>query len=59
MFDTIHVKPPLLCPNCGAEISSLQTKELSDSMAPLATAAYSVCHSVLTSSHVLPNHNVR
>ncbi len=33
MFDTIHVKPPLICPTCGAEISSLQTKELSDSMA--------------------------
>ena len=33
MFDTIHVKTPLLCPTCGAEILSLQTKELSDSMA--------------------------
>ena len=33
MFDTIHVKPPLICPTCAAEILSLQTKELSDSMA--------------------------
>ena len=33
MFDTIHVKTPLTCPTCGAEIHSLQTKELSDSMA--------------------------
>ena len=33
MFDTIHVKTPLLCPTCGAEILSLQTKEMSDSMA--------------------------
>ena len=33
MFDTIHVKTPLLCPTCGAEMFSLQTKELSDSMA--------------------------
>ena len=33
MFDTIHVKTPLLCPTCGAEILSLQTKDLSDSMA--------------------------
>ena len=33
MFDTIHVKTPLICPTCGAEILSLQTKELSDSMA--------------------------
>ena len=32
MFDTIHVKTPLACPTCGAEILSLQTKELSDSM---------------------------
>ena len=33
MFDTIHVKTPLLCPTCGAEILRLQTKGLSDSMA--------------------------
>ena len=33
MFDTIHVKTPLICPTCAAEILSLQTKELSDSMA--------------------------
>jgi hypothetical protein len=32
MFDTIHVKTPLVCPTCSAEISSLQTKELSDTM---------------------------
>ena len=33
MFDTIHVKTPLICPTCEAEILSLQTKDLSDSMA--------------------------
>ena len=33
MFDTIHIKTPLLCPNCGAEERSLQTKELGKSMA--------------------------
>ena len=27
MFDTIHLKTPLLCPACGAEVRSLQTKE--------------------------------
>lgn len=27
MFDTIHFKTPLLCPNCGAEHRSTQTKE--------------------------------
>lgn len=32
MFDTIHVKTPMLCPGCGAEHLSLQTKEFSNSM---------------------------
>ncbi|MFN0076014.1 MAG: hypothetical protein ACKVY0_06030 [Prosthecobacter sp.] len=27
MFDTIHFKKPLICPDCGAEQSSLQTKD--------------------------------
>ena len=27
MFDTIHVKTPLLCPTCGTEVRRLQTKE--------------------------------
>ena len=27
MFDTIHVKPPLICPTCGAEVHHFQTKE--------------------------------
>jgi hypothetical protein len=47
MFDTIHVRAPLLCPTCGAEILSLQTKELSDSMAHYRIG------SVLTSSPML------
>jgi hypothetical protein len=47
MFDTVHVKAPLLCPNCGAEISSLQTKELSDTMADYKIG------SLLTASPVL------
>ena len=33
MFDTIHVKKPLICPACGAEESSLQTKHFDNSMA--------------------------
>ena len=32
MFDTIHVDKPLLCPVCGAEIRSLQTKEFGSSL---------------------------
>lgn len=33
MFDTIHVKTPLLCPTCGAAVRSLQTKEFDCIMA--------------------------
>ena len=33
MFDTIHFKVPLLCPNCGAEHRSLQTKQFDSVMA--------------------------
>jgi hypothetical protein len=33
MFDTIRVKAPLTCPNCGAEIFEVQTHELGDIMA--------------------------
>jgi hypothetical protein len=32
LFDTIHLKPPLACPTCGAEISEIQTHELGDSL---------------------------
>ena len=32
LFDTIHVKNPLICPTCGAEVRSLQTKEFEPSM---------------------------
>ena len=32
MFDTIHVKTPMLCPGCGAEHHSIQTKEFSNTM---------------------------
>ena len=32
MFDTIHVKKPLVCPACGAEESSLQTKHFDSCM---------------------------
>ena len=35
MFDTIHVKTPLICPICGAEVRSLQTKEFDCTMAHL------------------------
>ena len=33
MFDTIHVRTPLICPFCGAESRSLQTKHFDCSMA--------------------------
>ncbi len=33
MFDTIHVKKPLICPACGSEESSLQTKHFDSCMA--------------------------
>ena len=33
MFDTIHLKTPLICPTCGAEIRTLQTKEFGSVMA--------------------------
>lgn len=33
MFDTIHFKKPLICPVCGAEESSLQTKHFDSCMA--------------------------
>ncbi|HBJ88038.1 MAG TPA: hypothetical protein DDZ88_30115 [Verrucomicrobiales bacterium] len=32
MFDTIHVKKPLICPACGAEVFSIQTKEFDSCM---------------------------
>lgn len=35
MFDTIHVKTPLICPACGAEVRSLQTKEFDCVLAEL------------------------
>ena len=48
MFDTIHVKTPLTCPTCGAEILSLQTKELSDSMAHFKIGSVLSGSSVMT-----------
>ncbi len=33
MFDAIHLKKPLICPDCGAEESSLQTKHFDSCMA--------------------------
>jgi len=47
MFDTIHVKAPLICPNCGAEARSLQTKNFDSVMAHYRIG------SVLTGSQVL------
>jgi len=35
MFDTIHVKKPLVCPDCGTEIFSLQTKHFDNCLAEL------------------------
>ena len=47
MFDTIHLKVPLLCPSCEAEVRSLQTKEFDCIMAHFKIG------SVLSSSPVL------
>lgn len=48
MFDTIHLKTPLLCPTCGAEVRSLQTKEFSDSMAHYKIGSLLTASPVLT-----------
>jgi|GEM_PF-3849991 len=32
MFDTIHFPKPISCPECGAEIFSVQTKEFESLM---------------------------
>lgn len=47
LFDTIHLKTPLLCPACGAEIFDMQTKELGETMSDFRIG------SVLTHSPVL------
>jgi len=47
MFDTIHVKTPLLCPVCRAEVRSIQTKEFDCIMAHFKIGT------VLTGSPVL------
>jgi len=47
MFDTIHLRTPLLCPVCGAEVRSIQTKEFDSIMAHFKIG------SVLTGSPVL------
>lgn len=48
MFDTIHLKTPLLCPGCGAEQRSLQTKQLSDTMSCFKTGSVLAASPVLT-----------
>jgi len=48
MFDTIRLKEPLLCPNCGAEHSEIQTHEFGDIMAVYgigSVLSYSPVHS--------------
>lgn len=40
MFDTIHVKKPLICPACGAEQFSLQTKQFDSCMADLKIGTF-------------------
>lgn len=47
MFDTIHVRKPLICPTCGAEEFSLQTKQFDSCMAEFKIG------SVLSGSPVL------
>jgi hypothetical protein len=48
MFDTIRLKDPLHCPNCGAATSDLQTHEFGDVMAVYgigSVLSYSPVHS--------------
>ena len=48
MFDTIHVKTPLLCPTCGTEVRSLQTKEFDCIMAHYKIGSLVTASPVLT-----------
>ncbi len=47
MFDTIHLKKPLICPDCGTKVSSIQTKHFDSCMADFKVG------SVLSGSPVL------
>ncbi len=48
MFDTIHLKTPLVCPVCGAGVSSLQTKEFACVMAHFKIGSVLSGSSVMT-----------
>lgn len=48
MFDTIHLKTPLICPGCGAEVRSLQTKEFGQLMAHYRIGSVLAASPVLT-----------
>ena len=48
MFDTIHLKTPLICPACGAEVRSLQTKEFDCIMAHYKIGSLVTASPVLT-----------
>jgi hypothetical protein len=48
MFDTIHVKTPLICPACGAGVRSLQTKEFDCTMAHFRIGSVLSGSSVMT-----------
>ena len=48
MFDTIHLKTPLLCPACGADVRSLQTKEFDCIMAHYKIGSLVTASPVLT-----------
>lgn len=48
LFDTIHLKAPLICPTCGAEELRLQTHELGDSMTEYRIGSVVTQTSVLT-----------
>ena len=48
MFDTILVKAPLICPTCGSEARSLQTKEFGASMASYKIGSFLTWSPVLS-----------
>lgn len=48
MFDTIHTDTPLICPGCGAETRSLQTKEFDSIMAHFKVGSVLSGSSVMT-----------
>ncbi len=48
LFDTIHLKTPLICPACGADSTELQTKEFGQTMSEFRVGSLLKFSPVLT-----------